>query len=120
MACEHLQLGPFTSAIVCTRGRAPKPKPCRWCTEPSTYACDHPVKKPSGKDGTCDAPMCVHHAKQTGADRHACPDHFVPRKVRCWRCEGTGSVSTGIAEMGNVQCRVCDGDGMVLPTGKKT
>ena len=78
MACEHLQLGPFTSAIVCTRGRTPKPKPCQWCAEPTTYLCDH-VVRPSK---TCDARMCVHHAKQTGADRHACPDHFIPRKVR--------------------------------------
>ena len=32
-------------------------------------------------------------------------------KPFCVRCEGEGSVSTGIAEMGNVQCRRCDGSG---------
>ena len=79
MGCDRFDLPGGGYAIVCSRGPRPK-RPCRWCKDAHEFLCDHVVQD-SGRTGkTCDAPMCRVHAKQIGRDRHACPDHFVPRQ----------------------------------------
>lgn len=41
------------------------------CMAPSAYLCDGPNN--ANRSGTCDAPLCVIHARQIGPNRHLCP-----------------------------------------------
>lgn len=41
------------------------------CMAPSAYLCDGANN--ANRSGTCDAPLCESHARQTGPNRHLCP-----------------------------------------------
>ena len=41
------------------------------CVAPSAYLCDGANN--ANRSGTCDAPLCEAHARQTGPNRHLCP-----------------------------------------------
>lgn len=80
MTCERIagrtNDGGHFVAIMCSRGsRRKPPAPCRWCACTHSKLCDG--KRADGKRGTCNAPMCVHHAVSVGADRDLCPDCFL-------------------------------------------
>lgn len=68
MTCDRVQLPGGGVAIVCSRGRRPRPK-CA-CGKPSSLLCDWKVK-----GGTCDAPICVSCAEHVGNDKDLCPTH---------------------------------------------
>lgn len=44
------------TGIVCTRGEK-RPKPCRYCRQPSTRLCDYPLRG-AKKGKTCDIALC--------------------------------------------------------------
>ena len=67
MGCEVVKMPGGGTAIVCSRGRKPKPR-CA-CGRPSTKLCDGP--KPNGK--TCDEPLCNEHAVHHEPDTDYCP-----------------------------------------------
>ena len=41
------------------------------CMAPSAFLCDG--NSSADRSGTCDAPLCEAHARQTGPNRHLCP-----------------------------------------------
>ena len=75
MPCAKVAIGDIT-AIVCSRGsRAPK---CRFCRKRSSKLCDAVIGKTlAGKDITCDAPICLDHARPDprNPNRDLCPKH---------------------------------------------
>lgn len=80
MRCSTVKIGD-TVAIVCGRER-PKKRTCSakrhantsaTCHLRATLLCDYP--RPDRKSGTCDKPLCAHHAVEIGPNRHQCPDH---------------------------------------------
>lgn len=75
MPCDDLKLPGGGVAIVCTRGR--KPKPCGLCPQPHRFLCDWKVES-----GTCDKPLCAEHATQVASDKHLCPEH--QREFTAW------------------------------------
>jgi hypothetical protein len=71
-------------AIVCTRGRAKKQPPCKFCPSqpaptPSTRLCDG--KLADGR--SCDKPMCEAHAKRFGA-KDLCPSCWQEGRTTSW------------------------------------
>lgn len=77
MTCKPIRLGGIT-AIVCSRGRAPRPAPCSVpnCGKPHTRLCDFPlVGRKAGR--TCSRKLCesCSHPQPGGLD--FCPAHDV-------------------------------------------
>jgi hypothetical protein len=72
MPCTPFRLPGGISGFVCTRGRK-RVRCCSvgGCTAPSDFQCDYPTRP--GK--TCDQHLCAKHAREVGADVHACPEH---------------------------------------------
>jgi len=72
MPCIPARFPDGSSAIVCTRGR--RPKPCVHCRQPSSRLCDFPVER-NGKAGTCDAALCARCTWAISGDRDLCRAH---------------------------------------------
>jgi hypothetical protein len=67
--CEHLNID-GAHVIIC--GARRKQQYCA-CGRACEFLCDWKV---SGKlSGTCDKPICAHHAKQVAPQKHLCPEH---------------------------------------------
>lgn len=76
MACEHIKLPDGSTAIICgTRSR----KQFCACGRECEFLCDWKV--PDKKTGTCDRPMCGHHATQVGPEKHLCAQHLKAYEV---------------------------------------
>lgn len=73
MTCTPMKLAGGGVAIACSRGSSGKR--CKWCGGRAEKLCDFPVKI-KGKDGTCDANMCVRCAQNIGPNADLCPPHF--------------------------------------------
>ena len=71
MTCTPFQVGEVTG-IVCTRKQ--KRRACRYCKRPATRLCDG--RPATGRAGTCDVPLCGHHAHTEG-ERDLCPVCYV-------------------------------------------
>jgi len=68
--CETLKLPDGNFAIIC--GGRHRTRYCA-CGRASSFLCDWKVK--DKKSGTCDVPICQHHAQQVAPDKHLCPLH---------------------------------------------
>jgi hypothetical protein len=79
MGCETIKLPGGITAIMCSRGRRPKPCCVPFCGRESVALCDYQVER-NGKPATCDAPMCERHRHtiaQTDEDSvDWCEGHF--------------------------------------------
>jgi hypothetical protein len=73
MPCTPIKLKDGTVVIVHHTNRK---RVCRFCFNEAQFLCDFP----SGR-GTCDAPVCLGHAKPTGVDQHYCKDHWFAKPV---------------------------------------
>ena len=69
MPCNHVTLPGGGYAIICSRGR--RPRPCACCNLPSTKLCDFPT----GNGKTCDLPLCDKCAVKGGPNVDFCPGH---------------------------------------------
>ena len=67
--CEHIKFPDGTVGIICGTRKA---RHCA-CGRAGEFECDWKVK--DKRSGTCDAPICSHHALQVGPDKHLCPQH---------------------------------------------
>ena len=68
--CDEIKLPDGDSFLVC--GLRAFKKFCA-CGRHADFLCDWKV--PARKSGTCDAPICSHHAKQVAPGKHLCPLH---------------------------------------------
>jgi hypothetical protein len=68
--CDEIKLSDGNRMIVC--GLRAFRKFCA-CGRQATLLCDWKIA--SRKSGTCDAPICAHHAKQVAPGKHLCPLH---------------------------------------------
>jgi hypothetical protein len=68
--CLKMQMPDGSFGIIC--GGHARTKHCA-CGREADLLCDWKVKEK--KSGTCDAPICKHHAQQVGPDKHLCPLH---------------------------------------------
>jgi hypothetical protein len=83
MGCDYVQIG-GTVAIACSRGRGKTAK-CIACSKRSTFQCDWKLGRvPEIRGGrqtlkvrTCDAHLCIDHAREVAPDKHVCPVHSV-------------------------------------------
>jgi hypothetical protein len=66
--CHQIKFENGRSVVICGL----RTKHCA-CGREADLACDWKVA--GKKSGTCDAPICAHHAKQVGPDKHLCPQH---------------------------------------------
>jgi hypothetical protein len=68
--CEHVKFANGDSAIIC--GLRSFRKFCA-CGRSADFLCDWKI--PAKKSGTCDKPICSHHAQQVAPGKHLCPEH---------------------------------------------
>jgi len=68
--CDEIKLSDGSSLLIC--GLRAFRKFCA-CGRQATLLCDWKVA--AHKSGTCDRPICSHHAKQVAPGKHLCPLH---------------------------------------------
>lgn len=68
--CERIDTPDGDSILIC--GLRAFKKFCK-CGREATSLCDWKVS--ARKSGTCDEPICTHHAKQVAPGKHLCPAH---------------------------------------------
>lgn len=83
--CLRMPMPDGTAMIVC--GTREKRKFCA-CGRACDFLCDWKVD--GKKSGTCDAPICKHHAQQVGPDKHLCPLH--QKAYADWRKRNPGAI----------------------------
>ena len=81
--CDEIKLPDGDSLLVC--GLRAFRKYCA-CGRHADFLCDWKV--PSRKSGTCDAPICAHHAKQVAPGKHLCPLH--QKQYDAWKARHPG------------------------------
>ena len=79
MTCEHVTLPNGGTAIVCSSRRR---KRCK-CGRPEELLCDWKV--PSGRSGTCDAPICRRCSFSPAPGKDLCPTHIL--ELEEWNAE---------------------------------
>jgi len=105
MPCQPVDMGKLGTAIVCTRGRQSKPKPCQepGCTKPHTHLCDFPVVRKRNV-GTCDRRICEGHASRIEADGDDtvdyCPAHAQLERKRAAMSNNSPADVGGSSEAG--------------------
>jgi hypothetical protein len=78
MPCQTIHLPGRGTAIVCGPRLRRHIRRCIACNCPDTMCtmklCDYPLPGKAGR--TCDAPVCVEHARHVEPDTDYCPQHI--------------------------------------------
>jgi len=72
MQSRKYRLSTGETVVITSANKSKLPLPCKWCGKPSSFLCDGLALM---GEGTCDAPLCKHHAYKVGEGRDFCPKH---------------------------------------------
>lgn len=83
--CEQIKLPDGNTVMIC--GGRSRRQFCA-CGREAVFLCDWKVS--GRKSGTCDKPICGHHAQTVGAGKHLCQEH--QKTYEAWQQRHPASV----------------------------